>query len=119
MGEFRIVFALLLILIGLGLVRIVPPYYLIWGLVVVLNLIQVVVLLINIWQAWKRDKRFLHGAWLGFISVLVGLGLMSFFSWFGSGLSMALLCGGPWLAGGVFVMILSAVRAVLPNRKQE
>jgi len=112
MGEFRIVFALLLILLGLGMVRMVPPFWLIWGLVILLNLIQLMVLVINLWQAWKQDKRFLHAGWLGAISVMVGCGLLVFFNWFGSDVGMAWLSGGPWVVGGVFVMVLSAVRGI-------
>lgn len=112
MGEFRIAIALLLILIGIGLVRILPPYWLVWGVVFVINLMNLLVSAINIWQAWKQDKRFLHAGWLGAISVAVGVGLTVFFIWFGAEPLIAELCGLPWVAGGVFVLVLVAIRAV-------
>jgi|GEM_PF-2731014 len=112
MGELRIVVLLVVIVACFGLVHLIPPDLLVWSLIGLFNLINLAVTAINLWQAWVQDKRFLHAAWLGTIALLLGVALLLFFIWFGQSALMVSLAGIPWVAGGVLVLVLSAIRAI-------
>ena len=109
MSEFRIVLAIILGLITFAMIRFFPAEVLIWGVVVILNMINLFVTFINLWQARANDRRFLHAGWLGSISVCIGFALMIFFGFIWENRWGVLVVSVPYICGGVVTIITTMI----------
>jgi len=101
MSELGIVVMIVNVLVGFAAVATMPPIAFVYGIVGLLNAINVIVAYINIWQAWKNDLRFLHAGWLGLIGVLVGLALFGLFMVLSGWGMITLLASLPFIWGGI------------------
>jgi hypothetical protein len=70
MNELSIVILIVAGLIGVTFVRQLPFYTIFRGIVVILNLMNLVITGINLWQARAQDKRFLYAGYLGLIQLM-------------------------------------------------
>lgn len=112
MAELRWVFIILLLCLVAVLKRLLGP-----GMMLVLcwsglALIGIAMTIINLLQAWKRDRRFLSGFALGGIQLCVGAALLMVFTALGvrwPELPIAIAVG--YLCGGHGVLIIAIVRA--------
>ena len=80
MTEFTLVLLIITVLVGLPLAgKLIPPNIVIILVLSVMNLINVFVMVINLWQAIKRDQRFMNPIHLSTIVFLVGVCLLVLF----------------------------------------
>jgi hypothetical protein len=94
----------------------IDPWIVLIVIVIILNLINAGMTVINAIQACRQDPRFLSAGYLGLIQVLVGIALLVTFSLtLGQRLETG-LSGGPFLLGGMGVMILFLVRTIHRKR---
>lgn len=81
------------------------PELLLLVISVILNLINLAMTVINIFQSLRKDPRFLNGALLGGVQVLIGLGLLALFRFTLGGRPETWACSLPFIAGGTIALL--------------
>lgn len=105
-------FELLLILLIVGAAILLPwigawnPETLLWGITGILNLMNIGMTAINLAQARRRDSRFLDARILGLVQAAIGLTLLAAFLPTIGFRAETWLCGSPFLAGGLLVLLV-------------
>ncbi|MCH8475052.1 MAG: hypothetical protein LAT55_07485 [Opitutales bacterium] len=118
MSEIRIVVGLFLLVIFFFLLKAVDPRLLLFTVMGLLWVINLVMTVISIIQAWRRNPRYLSGFGLGAIQVAVGLALIFGISAaIGRRVSLAEWVGFPFVVGGCMVLLV-AVIGFLKKRKK-
>lgn len=113
MSELAVVLVLIAVVAVFAWMRTMDAAMTVWIVIGLLNLINLAVTYINLWQAWNRDRRFLSPWWLGLISCLVGAVMLAVFGLLMGSASFALWTGLPYLAGGLVVLVATAVFTAL------
>ncbi|MCC5788293.1 MAG: hypothetical protein JJT75_01570 [Opitutales bacterium] len=117
MSEIRIVIGLFLLVFIFFALKAIDPRWLLFAVMGLLWIINLVMTVISVIQAWRRDPRFLSGFGLGIIQVGVGLALIfGITAAIGRRVSLAEWVGFPFVAGGLIVLMVSAI-GFLKSRK--
>ena len=110
MSELVLVALIIGSLIVLSVVgQLLPPRWVVIGVLIGLNAINFFIVIINVIQAIKRDQRFLHSGYLGLITLGVGIVLLGILGviW---GLDMVTyLASVPFIVGGFVTLIAVAI----------
>lgn len=108
MTEFTIVFLIISLLVGVPLAgKLIPPHIVIILVLSVMNLINVFVMVINLWQAIKRDQRFMNPIHLSTIVFLVGVCLLVLFGLVMGNQAYTYIVSIPFIASGLLTFCVS------------
>lgn len=113
MSEFRIVVGLTLLVLFYFFLKAIDPRLLLYGVIGLLWAINLVMTIVSIIQAWRRDPRYLSGVSLGLIQIGIGLALVYGISAaIGRRVSLADWVGMPFVAGGGVVLFAALLGLV-------
>lgn len=116
MSEIRLVLFFFVALGSFFLLRGMDPLLTIRLVLITLAVIAVGMTLLNLIQAWRRDPRFLPGAILGTIQVIVGIALTFLFQHHQLHTGGLALSIGPLYVGGALLVWMVALLGFLRTR---
>ena len=116
MAELRILLVFGLLFLGYFFLRALDPRWVLIGVLVLLQLINLAMMVISSVQGWRRNPRYLSGFSLGLIHSGVGLVLVLFITGvIGRWVNLAAWVGFPFMVGGGVVLLVSGLGALRPK----
>ena len=110
MSELVLVVLIIGSLVGLSAAgKLLPPRWVVIGVLIGLNAINLFIVVINVIQAIKRDQRFLHSSYLGLITLGVGIVLLGLLGVIWGLYTVTYLASVPFILGGLVTLAAVAI----------